>query len=546
MRVLLAIHLPRLPLDVCVPQSLERAAGCGCGVDDGAAAKRELATRHGQAAKRNPAGPGHDTGSQRAAGCVVLEQGVVLIADACAGARGVRVGMKRGGVLTLSPGTRLIERDPLREADALRAVALALLKFSPCVALEDEATLIVDVGASLRLFGGLPSLCRQVRATLATLGYASRLAVAPTGGGAWLLARAPDGRCARRRVTRLASLVRALDALPCELLPGARPYADWLRGLGCRTLADLRRLPRAGLQRRCGPALVAALDRAYGDAAELHAWLPVPPVFDARIELPERVDYAQAVLFVARRLVVQLCGWLAARQLSLAAMTFALEHERGRQAVPPTSLTLAFAEPARDETHFMRVLGERLARLALPAAVIAVRLTVTRVESVALSAGDLFPEPGRTREARARLVELLSARLGADSVLRAAPAADYRPEAANRWVPLHTPAAKSAGTPAGSPAAAFAASPAAPPRPAWLLVEPLLLETQENRPVYRTLLRIMSSAERIEAGWFDGQLVERDYHVAQDAAGACYWVYQERASSRGGAGPRWFLHGLFG
>ena len=55
---------------------------------------------------------------------------------------------------------------------------------------------------------------------------------------------------------------------------------------------------------------------------------------------------------------------------------------------------------------------------------------------------------------------------------------------------------------------------------------------------------MMSSAERIEAGWFDGQMVARDYHVAQDEEGACYWVFLERSSSQ--AVPRWFLHGLFG
>ncbi|QND92805.1 impB/mucB/samB family protein [Burkholderia cenocepacia] len=298
---MLGIHLPRLPLDVCAPPPFDAAAG-----------------------------------EASEAGCAVLEQGVVLIADAAARRQGVRAGMKRGGVLTLAPDTLLVERDPAREADALRAVALALLRFSPCVALDDEATLIVDVGPSLRLFGGLPSLCRQVRATLAALGYAARLSAAPTGCGAWLLARTSARARIRRRVARQGSLVRTLDRLPCVLLPDARPYAGWFDGLGCRTLADLRRLPRAGLQRRCGPALLAALDRAYGEAVEPLAWMAVPPVFDVRLELPERVEYAEAVLFAARRLVVQLCGWLAARQLSLAAMTFDLEHERGRQAVPPT------------------------------------------------------------------------------------------------------------------------------------------------------------------------------------------------------------------
>ncbi|WP_175970691.1 Y-family DNA polymerase [Burkholderia sp. BCC0322] len=495
MRVLLGIHLPRLPLDVCAPPPSDAAAG--------------------------------------GAGCAVLEQGVVLIADAAARRQGVRAGMKRGGVLTLAPDTQLVERDPAREADALRAVALALLRFSPCVALDDEATLIVDVGPSLRLFGGLPSLCRQVRATLAALGYAARLSAAPTGRGAWLLARVSARARIRRRVAAPASLVRALDGLPCVLLPDARPYAGWFDGLGCRTLADLRRLPRAGLQRRCGPALLALLDRAYGDAVEPLAWMAVPPVFDVRLELPERVEYAEAVLFAARRLVVQLCGWLAARQLSLAAMTFDLEHERGRQAVPPTPLELAFAAPVRDEAHFMRLLGERLARVELPAAVIAVRLKATRVESVAPPADDLFPEPGGTRETRARLFELLVARLGAENVLRAAPVADYRPEAANRWLPLDA----QAGKPAAGP-------PAVPPRPAWLLAEPLPLLMRGERPVFHTPLRMMSSVERIEAGWFDGQLAARDYCVAQDEAGACYWVFKERARSE--SEPRWFLHGLFG
>ncbi|WP_413769631.1 Y-family DNA polymerase [Burkholderia vietnamiensis] len=495
MRVLLGIHLPRLPLDVCAPPPSDAEAG--------------------------------------AAGCAVLEQGVVLIADAPARRHGVRAGMKRGGVLTLAPGTRLVERDPAREADALRAVALALLRFSPCVALDDEATLIVDVGPSLRLFGGLPSLCRQVRATLAALGYAAHLSAAPTGRGAWLLARTSARARVRRRVARPASLGRTLDRLPCVLLPDARPYAGWLDGLGCRTLADLRALPRAGLQRRCGPALLAALDRAYGDALEPLAWMTVPPVFDVRLELPERVEYAPAVLFAAQRLVVQLCGWLAARQLSLAAMTFDLEHERGRQAVPPTALELAFAAPVRDEAHFMRLLGERLARVELPAAVIAVRLKATRVESVAPPADDLFPEPGGTRETRARLFELLSARLGADNVLRAARVADHRPEAANRWLPLDAQAGKAAAGP-----------PDAPPRPAWLLAEPLPLLMRGERPVFHTPLRMMSSAERIEGGWFDGQHVARDYHVAHDEAGACYWVFLERSESA--AEPRWFLHGLFG
>jgi protein ImuB len=91
-------------------------------------------------------------------------------------------------------------------------------------------------------------------------------------------------------------------------------------------------LPRAGLKKRCGTALLDTLDRAVGEAPELYEWVQTPPSFNARIELPDRVEHAEAVLFVARRLIVQLTGWLASKQLALTRFSIELEHERGRAA----------------------------------------------------------------------------------------------------------------------------------------------------------------------------------------------------------------------
>jgi len=42
-------------------------------------------------------------------------------------------------------------------------------------------------------------------------------------------------------------------------------------------------------------------------------------------------------------------------------------------------------------------------------------------------------------------------------------------------------------------------------------------------------------------------LVTRDYFVAQGEDASCYWIFQERVSSRDAEEEqRWFLHGLFG
>ena len=459
----------------------------------------------------------------------MLEKDQVIIADGVARAAGIRLGMKRGGVLTLSPETAMHERDMGREEAAQREVGVALMRFSPEVALLDEATVVVEVGASLRLFDGLLALCREAKAVLATLGLSARISAAPTGQGAWLLAKYGN-----RRVLKLASLEQRLSVLPMDAVPEIRRFADWFSGLGCETIADVRRLPRAGLQRRCGEHLLDSLDRAFGTAPELFDWLELPPTFSARIEMPDRLEHADGAVFGAHRLIVQLCGWLCAKQLALTAIRLLLEHERGRDAIEPTTIDIALGEPTWREEHLVRLLKERLHRIELSAPVIALRLEASKVESAAPASDTLFPEPGGSKEDHARLLELLVARLGEEHVLRPAPSADHRPEIANRWVPV-TQQVKLQELPQGLP------------RPTWMLDNPVRLLMRQHRPFYGSPLRMVSPGERIESGWFDGELVTRDYFVAQADDQSCYWIYRERVSSRDAEEePRWFLHGLFG
>lgn len=456
----------------------------------------------------------------------VIDHGRVLSLCELARQAGIRHGMRRGGVTALAPDAKLHERDAGRERGALDGVAMTLLQYTPEVAMVDAASLVLDVSASLFAFGGRLALCRRVGTSVSQMGFSARLGMAPTAQAAWLLANAAQLKL--RRSLRHASMVRRLDALPALLLPAAQPYRDWLDGIGCATLGDLRRLPRAGLQRRCGGALIEQLDRAYGEAPELHDWIEAPLQFDGRLELPERVEQADAVLFAARRLVLQMVGWLNARQLAVSRFVLLLEHERGRQAIAPTALDITLAEAAWREEHLLRLLKERLGRMELAAPVIAIRLEAARLVAMAPPTESLFPEPGGTIADYHRLLELLTARLGSDNVLTPSPLADYRPEIGNRWLP----------------ASASASKPVMPPdaeRPFWLLENPLPLMMRDNRPFYGSPLKVLTAPERIETGWWDPNCAVRDYFIAQGADQACYWVYRERV----GVDVRWFLHGLF-
>ena len=209
----------------------------------------------------------------------MLERDKVIVMDSVAREAGVLPGMKRGGVTTLLPDAAVYDRSVEREREMQREVAFGLLRFSPQVAVCDEETIVVDVTASLRLFGGIRSICSQLQNVVKSIGVTARTSVAPTGQGAWLLAK--RGRC---RVLKMRSLERNLDALPFMVVQEVRAYADWFQGLGCRALSDIRRLPRAGLKKRCGVDLLDSLDRAYGLSPELYQWLEVPPTFGARTE----------------------------------------------------------------------------------------------------------------------------------------------------------------------------------------------------------------------------------------------------------------------
>ena len=495
----------------------------------------------------------------------------ILDADAGARALGIVAGMKRAAALALAPALLLRERDAAREQAALERLAAWALQFTPSVSLQADLPfgehddtpapcgLLLEVAASLRYFGGPEALLARLRQGLRALGYTARIGTAPTAAAAWLFARHRDGLS-----STAADLPATLEALPSRLLARSRAQRETLDAIGAHRVGDLLALPRAGLARRCGPALLDELDRARGQQPESRRWFEAPARFEAEIELLARVDHAEALLFAARRLVDPLAAWLAARHGALRTFVLHAIHDR-RDAREDTLLTVRLAGPSRDPERLLTLLRETLAVTRLPAPVHALRLRCEEVLAQPAASASLLPAPGAARENLARLIERLQARLGARGIQRLSLAADHRPEAAYRIeaAGVHPGAraavvhgacegivatsgravdslARSAEVPvaAGIPVAGL-------PRPLWLLHDPLAIGERDNRPCWRTPLTLLAGPERIEGGWWDAALVQRDYFVAEDETHALYWIYRERLAPEGGRGG-WFVHGRFG
>lgn len=470
----------------------------------------------------------------------MVQSGRICAASREAIHSGVNCGMRSGGVLTIAPDTVILERDLARESLALDAIAMALLQFTPEATCAPDFCILLDVSASLTLFGGVLAMCKSVAASVKKLGFSLQLGAAPTAAGAWLLARIPRGsrtlpvarsaqRQLRRRTIKMTTLTAQLDRLPCSAMPAVVPYHDWLIGIGANTLGDLRKLPRPGLLRRTDKHLLEQLDRAYGMAPELFDWIKTPDTFSARMETFDRIEHADALMFGATRLIVQLIGWLVSLQKAVSVFVLMLEHERGRCAIAPTEVEIGLAEPAWHEEHLIRLLQERLGRIELIAPVIAIRLEVKKLADMLPPTASLFPEPGGTVADWNRLMELLVARMGKNNVLTPACVDDYRPEICNTWVPVGNQAVSSKNE-----------SGPLLERPFWILAKPIALLMRDERPFYGSQLKLVRGPERVEAGWWDSQTAARDYFVAQDGSASCFWIYLERSRE-----PRWYLHGLY-
>ncbi|CAE6857283.1 DNA polymerase Y family protein [Paraburkholderia aspalathi] len=556
--------------------------------------------------------PGADSVTE--ARCYALaDHAHIVMPDFDALRAGVHVGQSRSYALALAPGLRMLAADTARETQAFEAMALALLVYTPKVSLGHAHTLLLEVGSGLRLFGGLRALLSRVSATVAEFGYTARIACAPTAWGAWLLAQAHADRQGHRwHVIKETSLARVLDRLSVSLLPVSQADRDAFTYVGCATLADLRQLPRSGVVRRFGSGILDLLAQAYGARPDPRESFRAPASFHAQLELPSRVDSADALLFAARRLIVQLAGWLSAHHAALSGYTLLLEHELASRHAPKTSsLKVAWAIPSRDAEHLIWLLREKLNQTVLVAPVIELKLVADQIGEYAGRSDTLFPMPESDGDSIARLLERLSARLGPENVLQMSVQDDHRPERAMRveayqaqafsrkkrssaktktkikadktWLtdelqhaalesvradddaarraeqaertahpehispqPEKASDAKSSRLFVTQPADAQASldlpDSALPsqPRPVWMLDKPLRLMMRDQRPIYRRPLKMLTRTERIEAGWWDGNLVERDYYVAADDRGHMFWVYRERL------GGEWYLQGLFG
>jgi protein ImuB len=398
--------------------------------------------------------------------------------------------------------------------------------------------LILDTTGADHLWGGEAAMLRAMEADLSALGLSARLALAPTWGAAWALARFGPVRA----IWQGPGDVAGLPVAALRLSAGTR---DLLHRLGLRRVGALAEIPRLSLARRFSRAALVdnpllRLDQMTGHLAEPVSPPDAPPVFRADLRLAEPVfDPTHHLPGLATALCAQLAAaGQGARRVRLAV--FRTDGEVSR-------IEAATAEASRDAAHLVWLFRDRVEKLDPGFGFDLIAFEAVVAEPLHIAQTDLGGDTDETLDL-SQLIDRLTVRFGARAISRPAPVESHVPERAERR------ASQWGGVMVAAPATA----PGPVDRPMSLLTPP-----EEVRVVYpmpegppaqfvwrRQTHRVVryQGPERIAPEWWHDRPGTRlrDYFKVEDEAGMRFWLYREGLfdDGRGGA-PRWFLHGMF-
>ena len=426
----------------------------------------------------------------------------VCAANAAAQHHGLYAGQSLTAARALCPRVNAVEHDAAVVERCHAFLAAWAYRYSSQVCRTFQGTLLLEVRASFRLFGGWPALQAELRRDLAALGFEHRIAAAPHPHAAMVLAGARDG-CA---IENEAHLLDTLGTLPIERSGLDAVCAESLQRMGLRRLRQVFALPRAELGKRIGAQALLHLDRLRGAAATALDFYQPPDVFDQCIELPFNTASHEPLLFPLRRLLRDFSAFLAGRDGGAQRFTLVFEHERSA----PTDIRIGLLAPERDPELLFAIARARLDRTRLRESVCGLRLVSDQLPPFTPARRDLFDTRPKQAVTWDALRERLRARLGEQAVQGLALHPDHRPERAWR---THAGIDASRGTRAFRDA-----DTPLPPRPTWLLARPI--------PLREHVARILAGPERIESGWWDGADMRRDYYVIETVSHQRAWAFR--------------------
>ncbi len=454
----------------------------------------------------------------------VIEQEQVYGCSQAAQENGIEAGMSTTTALALSDALQVYPRNHSLEQQALKQLLASLYQFTPCLTIYPPNSVLMELGSCQRLHGNLAALLEQMSHVCQSRGYHPVAGVAATPKAAQLL-------CHYRQQAAYWFNHEGLDHLlveqhiqqaPTEWLAVSEQDIANLKRVGLETLGDLQALPDRELATRFDRHFLQGWQQLQGLRADPQCFYQPPTHYDESLAFDEGIQHQHGLLFPIKTLLQSLCLYLRTRDcLSryLHWSFYGLKRQLGE-------IRIELNSESRDWQSMWELTRLRLEQWHCKEPVLSLQLQCDRFIETPAAAESLFPELEKNAADINPLLDRLRARIGDQAIEWPQGQASHLPELAGYYRPQKNTPPITAKQPM-------------PFRPAWLLAKPVPLQFQQQQLQWQRPLQLLRGPERIDGEWWRPRHSCRDYFIASDDRGACYWVYREQASQR------WYLHGLF-
>lgn len=438
----------------------------------------------------------------------------ILSANLAARDSGVYSGQSYTSAIVVCPGLRVTQRNVLSEKLILNSIAELLQQFSPQIICEEES-IIFEISGSLRLFGGIDQLKKKIKETIKARRFRYEMAISPTILSALWRARSAQVKA----VFNVKNLPSEMAPLPIDVMGMGKELRSSLQAIGIENLADLIRMPRAGMARRYGWALVDTLDRAMGRKPDPRAMWKAPEYFEKSLEFYCETDSRKLLDQGIIRLSDQLSYFLCQRQLAIRRLIVEIHTNSRVYEGNPESY-----HPVREGNSIVWMVSNWLDAIRLDSP--AWRLVFRAREFISFQPDQGLNFSKAIEQERLRVaVDGIRSRFGNAAIVRVGISPDHRPEMATQKVSLDSVRKIEGREQKGWPL--------------FLLSQAVNLHGIVGKQDHGEGMKIMGGPERIESGWWDGNDVSRDYYRVRSSDGAELWVFNDLRSGN------WYLQGYF-
>ena len=462
---------------------------------------------------------------------VVLEKNKIVLCNTTAKKLNILPNSSLATAQAIQEELIYFERDRLLEQKVLTSLAAELCALSSQVSMPFEGTILLEIGASIRLFGSVDVIEQKAIALSLAAGLEAVSGIAPTAQAALAFSYSNKNKLSDVHLT----------CSGIERTGITEKTINQLSDMGIETLEELTSLPFKEIGKRLGKDILRYLNELTGKTQDIQKPVALKKHFVKEIyclqpinNKSELYEHSNAPL---QLLLKELCHWLLINQLGCEMLIWEFEaygardcsgDGKNKETDKRAQMSISFSAPQQEITNLLKMTKLRLDQDLLPKEVITVRLKVNRLTSWQGDNHNLFGElissemeNNNDQKLDTALLDEINARLGDGSCKGIQSISSITPEHSWKFLDhLIVSARHNKHTDELSPYKK---------RPLWLTDPPRYVELKD--------ISLIAGPERIQSSWWS-QLIDRDYYIAKQKNGVECWVFKSPEN-------RWYIHGYF-